>query len=558
MPQFEALVGPVPVLHWLLNLSPEFPFVDREIKPVPRHILRMLDRARDGRPNDLRSHNDKTARATRDGHSSFIDPFLRRQTNQSYTLDRGQDLDVCIQVDRLRFLLDVDNEGDGNMWEQKWAGFGKVHNHTSGQESDEDEEEDEEEKEEEHHPGCKVARSESRDSHDSDATLADSDSLKTPRKLGLRAFINRHRKSDASEHEKPHTSDFTRPGVSTHNSSESLDRYGRVEKGREGSSTPCEACTPTSPGSPQDKPENEGFSTTFMHRFQNELLLLIETPFAPSVFQATGTMFKLRAKGLVKQYLPSLPFRGSHFEQTKQSARAILLMDRCVDAKNRCLKINEFWKNYGLSFKDQVNFIYTTCFYEIIREVAINANRIVSQLFEGDETKVRRRYKRQRAHRLWEIGDWMVQRGTQLAAERGIKVEHNPAINTDDVISSVVSLVAYQEFVIINHRPYQAQTKINYGFTKEIDGDQLRRKSIQGDFYDHATCEHGGKSRGSKIIGYYTAASLWTPWSVASCNPLTLSDPKRAEDLSGFDFRYEDVFKSKSQLCDCGGEMFPQ
>ncbi|RDW47775.1 hypothetical protein B0I75DRAFT_135394 [Yarrowia lipolytica] len=589
MPQMEPFIGTVPVLHWMLNLAPEFPFVDREIKRVPLHILNMLDRARDKRPYDsssARDHNSRYHRnRSRDAHSLFIDPYLRRVSAQAYVLERGQEIDVSKQVDRLRFLLDVDRDGDGNFWEQKWASFDQVHNRNEDSEDDEDEEEETQEEREKvnnaenNHVTCHVT---STGATDSTETLTDDmtapASPTTTRRFGgrLRSFVKRHTRG--RERYRPHSRQVSREGSATgenetHQSSTSRDesttrassldskhrpsspdlgRYKVRERGSE-SHDSSEVCdrndSPRDGGGDGDGQPGEihGFSTTFLHRFQNELNLICEHPFAPSVFQATGTMFKLRSKCLVRQYLPNLPFRGSHFEQTKQSARAILLMDRCVDAKDRCLKINDFWGKYGLSHKDQVNFMYTTCFYELIREVAMNVNRIISQLFEDDEAKVRRKFKRQRAHRLWEMGDWLVKRGAEMAAKRGINVTHNPAVKPDDVVSSIVAVVSYMEFVVINHRPYQTQTRINYAFEKAAVSGDGHEKSGNGDF--HVT---GDKSNPI----HKAAASLWTPWAVASCNPLALADPQKAEEFSSFDFRYEDVFKKKKDQCECGVALF--
>ncbi|KAG5359345.1 hypothetical protein CJU90_4087 [Yarrowia sp. C11] len=358
----------------------------------------MLDRARDKRPYDTLSENNHNTRyhrhRPRDSHSLFIDPYLRRVTDQAYVLERGQEIDVTKQVERLRFLLDVDRDGDGNFWEQKWSSFGVVHD--DGSRGADEEEEDHVTDDEEDHV------------------------------------------TDDEDH------------MTLNSSSETL-------------------------------------------------------------------------------------------------SRAILLMDRCVDAKDRCLKINDFWGKYGLSFKDQINFIYTTCFYVLIREVAMNANRIISQLFEEDETKVRRKFKRQRAHRLWEMGDWLVKRGAEMAAQRGIHVTHNPSVKPDDVVSSIVAVVSYMEFVVINYRPYQTQTRINYGFEKRMDesgGGHVSRDTshVRGDASNPV---------------HKAAASLWTPWAVASCNPLAIADPEKAEEFSSFDFRYEDVFKKKKDECECGVALFP-
>lgn len=612
----------------MLNLAPEFPFVGREIKRVPNHILNMLDRARDKRPYDSNINNDHNTRyhrkRSRDHHSLFVDPYLRHVSDQAYVLERGQELDVSKQVGRLRFLLDVDREGDQNLWEQKWEKFDVVHRRNDESEmEDTDTDDDDDDDLSSHVIPTKSTTSTLVDhvTHPSDHVTEKpndtptAESPTTTRRFGgrLRSFVKKHtrgrsrdrvdsrRSSVESSVDSREDGPFSRdepPSSSTTRSSsldtkhdsgrftwypkgvESNDQSGaesrdttesngshdqsgttaasnglrddettahassKPSRDQSGTTTESrEANAPkgsrdAAPSKPSHTPESPGFSTTFQHRFQNELNLIAEHPFAPSVFQATGTMFKLRSKGLVRQYLPNLPFRGSHFEQTKQSARAILLMDRCVDAKDRCLKINDFWGKYGLSTKDQVNFMYTTCFYELIREVAMNANRIISQLFEDDETKVRRKYKRQRAHRLWEMGDWLVKRGAELAAKRGLHVTHNPEVKPDDVVSSIVAVVSYMEFVVINHRPYQTQTRINYNFVKDgVDWD------------GHVT---GDKSNPI----HKAAASLWTPWAVASCNPLTLADPERAEEFSSFDFRYEDVFKKNKDECECGVALF--
>lgn len=524
----EPFIGPVPVIHWMLNLAPEFPFKQRQVKPIPKHILDMMDRARDKRPYDSKKDNTKYERRSRDHQSLFTDPYLRHVSAQAYVLERGQETDVSTQVDALRFLLDVDREGDTNLWEQKWSSFDSVHNR-----EDEDHGSD----------------TDGDDDNESQTTLSESDipeSPKTKKKFGgrLRSFLKKHSsKSRDSSRDSSRSVSRDSSRYSSRDSSRASSRDTTRASSREGSPSlgrfeiKKESRDPESRDSVSRDSDVPGFSATFQHRFQNELNLIIDHPFAPSVFQATGSMFKLRSKGLVKQYLPNLPFRGSHFEQTKQSARAILLMDRCVDAKDRCLKINDFWGKYGLSFKDQINFIYTTCFYELIREVAMNANRIISQLFEDDETKVRRKFKRQRAHRLWEMGDWLVKKGGEMAAQRGIHVAHNPSILPDDVVSSIVAVVSYMEFVVINHRPYQTQTRINYGFVK-----------------DGVKCCHVTGDKSDPI--HKAAASLWTPWAVASCNPLALSDPDRAEEFSGFDFRYEDVFKKKKDFCECGVSLF--
>lgn len=614
----EPFIGPVPVLHWMLNLAPEFPFVGREIKRIPNHILNMLDRARDKRPYDSNLKNDHNSRyhrkRSRDHHSLFVDPYLRHVSDQAYVLERGQELDVSKQVGRLRFLLDVDREGDENLWEQKWEKFDVVHRRNEGDEDDDEEDDDDDLSS--HVIPAKSTTSTLVDHVTEHVTekpddMPAAESPSTTRRFGgrLRSFVKKHTRGRSRDRvggarssqsrspsrdtlESPDEGPFSRdeaPSSSTTRSSsldtkhdsgrftwypkevesrdinrtseltgsrdlsgtetESRDQSGTATESRDPGETATasngsrdakktEETTFSAPSKPSHTPDSAGFSTTFQHRFQNELNLIADHPFAPSVFQATGTMFKLRSKGLVRQYLPNLPFRGSHFEQTKQSARAILLMDRCVDAKDRCLKINDFWGKYGLSTKDQVNFMYTTCFYELIREVAMNANRIISQLFEDDETKVRRKYKRQRAHRLWEMGDWLVKRGAELAAKRGLHVTHNPEVKPDDVVSSIVAVVSYMEFVVINHRPYQTQTRINYNFVKdgvEWDGH------VTGDKSDPI---------------HKAAASLWTPWAVASCNPLTLADPERAEEFSSFDFRYEDVFKKKKDECECGVALF--
>lgn len=633
----EPFIGPVPVLHWMLNLAPEFPFVKREIKRVPTHILNMLDRARDKRPYDSNLSNDHNTRyhrkKPRDHHSLFVDPFLRHVTDQAYVLERGQELDVSKQVDALRFLLDVDRDGDENLREQKWESFDSVHRRNEGS----DLEEDEEEELQSHVTPEKSSATTLVDHVTKEAGAAEA----TPRFRRLRSLVRKHARSRSRERktgstvvseglagdpiesrdesvsrDEPVSRDESvardesvsrDEPVDGGNASHGFDRFtwwpkevedseSRDQKGgehigsrdgnggsesiksrdRKGGSESSKSCDQNGPSEStkshvengstgsssksrdkngasestksRDNESNEktshdppqtGFSTTFQHRFQNELNLIVEHPFAPSVFQATGTMFKLRSKGLVRQYLPNLPFRGSHFEQTKQSARAILLMDRCVDAKDRCLKINDFWGKYGLSTKDQVNFMYTTCFYELIREVAMNANRIISQLFETDETKVRRKYKRQRAHRLWEMGDWLVKRGAELAAKRGLHVTHDPSVKPDDVVSSIVAVVSYMEFVVINHRPYQTQTRINYNFVKDgVDGGRCH---VTGDKSDPI---------------HKAAASLWTPWAVASCNPLALADPEKAEEFSSFDFRYEDVFKRNKDECECGVALF--
>ncbi|KAG5355936.1 hypothetical protein CJU89_5652 [Yarrowia sp. B02] len=615
MPQMEPFIGPVPVLHWMLNLAPEFPFVDREIKHIPNHILNMLDRARDKRPYDSTSDNHRYRRQkSRDQHSLFVDPYLRHVSSQAYVLERGHELDVSAQVDRLRFLLDVDREGDSNFWEQKWESFRSVHPVQEDEEDESEEEDDHVTNREECCPmeshcahksdtdSTHVTDDDDKSGHedksdhvthitpsDSETTLSDPPmSPRTTRRFGgrLRSFIKRHRRrardklrERANSRESSRDSSLSRQTSrdSTVSSAPSLGRFsvksghasgaakigdgdnqsersvdgdgkstgadvgGKAEVDRaEGEKTDgdkTEGESEKTEGSKNNHSDNPSFSSTFQHRFQNELNLIVDHPFAPSVFQATGTMFKLRSKGLVRQYLPNLPFRGSHFEQAKQSARAILLMDRCVDARDRCLKINDFWGKYGLSSKDQTNFMYTTCFYELIREVAMNANRMVSQLFEDDETKVRRKFKRQRAHRLWVMGDWLVKRGAELAAERGIDVVHNPSIKPDDVVSSIVALVSYMEFVVINHRPYQTQTRINYRFVKQaVEGGH-----VTGDLSDPVR---------------KAAASLWTPWAVASCNPLAISDPDQAEEFSSFDFRYEDVFKKKKDQCECGVALF--